>query len=264
MRRRKKALVVVLVSVGLVLMFVGLNDLVFYRTWSIMPVDYCRVSEESAAERGLAAGEITTSEADSGCLPGELHLCGYPRLVLSEVIEEQEDNDTQPTAPYAWMRNGGVVDDDYDEGGDGSDDAKEHEVEDFKSERAAKARAKAEGKAPIQRVRRAGFERVELPASFDLVTGDLSFISQTLVLPALVPLLHIGGQLVMLVKPQFELQPGQVGKGGIVRDAALYAEVEQRIRACLAELGMTVLQWLDSPIEGGDGNREFFVHAKRA
>jgi 23S rRNA (cytidine1920-2'-O)/16S rRNA (cytidine1409-2'-O)-methyltransferase len=68
----------------------------------------------------------------------------------------------------------------------------------------------------------------------------------------------------MLVKPQFELQPGQVGKGGIVRDAALYAEVEQRIRACLAELGMTVLQWLDSPIEGGDGNREFFVHAKRA
>ena len=191
-------------------------------------------------------------------------LAAAEEALCETVAVDDEDNDTQPTAPYAWMRNGGVVDDDYDEGGDGSDDAKEHEVEDFKSERAAKARAKAEGKAPIQRVRRAGFERVELPANFDLVTGDLSFISQTLVLPALVPLLHTGGQLLMLVKPQFELQPGQVGKGGIVRDAALYAEVEQRIRACLAELDMTVLQWLDSPIEGGDGNREFFVHAKRA
>ena len=180
---------------------------------------------------------------------------------LTETVEvDDEDNDTQPTAPYAWMRNGGLVDDDYDD----SDDAKEQEVEDFKSERAAKAKARAEGKAPVKRLRRAGFEQVELPASFDLVTGDLSFISQTLVLPALVPLLTAGGQLLMLVKPQFELQPGQVGKGGIVRDAALYAEVEQRIRACLAELNMTVLQWLDSPIEGGDGNREFFVHAQRA
>ena len=179
---------------------------------------------------------------------------------VSETVAVDEDNDTQPTAPYAWMRNGGLVDDDYDD----SDDAKEHEVEDFKSERAAKARAKAEGKAPVKRQRRAGFERVALPVSFDLITGDLSFISQTLVLPALVPLLNAGGQLLMLVKPQFELKPGQVGKGGIVRDAALYAEVEQRIRACLAELNMTVLQWLDSPIEGGDGNREFFVHAQRA
>jgi 23S rRNA (cytidine1920-2'-O)/16S rRNA (cytidine1409-2'-O)-methyltransferase len=48
-----------------------------------------------------------------------------------------------------------------------------------------------------------------------------------------------------------------------VRDPALYAEVEQRIRDCLAELGMTVLQWLDSPIEGGDGNHEFFVYAQQ-
>ncbi len=65
---------------------------------------------------------------------------------------------------------------------------------------------------------------------FDLIVGDLSFISLTLVLPALVPLLATGGELLMLVKPQFELQPGQVGKGGIVRDAALFAVVEQRLR----------------------------------
>lgn len=99
---------------------------------------------------------------------------------------------------------------------------------------------------------------------FDLIVADLSFISQTLVLPAVVPLLKDGGRLLTLVKPQFELQPGQVGKGGIVRDAALYALVEQRLRTCCAELGLQVLDWFDSPIAGGDGNREFFVAACQA
>ena len=97
---------------------------------------------------------------------------------------------------------------------------------------------------------------------FDLIVGDLSFISLTLVLPALVPLLARQGDLLMLVKPQFELQPGQVGKGGIVRDAALYAVVEQRLREACAALGLRVLHWFDSPIAGGDGNREFFIHAR--
>jgi len=96
---------------------------------------------------------------------------------------------------------------------------------------------------------------------FDLVVGDLSFISLTLVLPALVPLLQPGGQLLMLVKPQFELQPGDIGKGGIVRDAGLYTQVEQRLRAACANAGLIVRQWLPSPIVGGDGNREFFIHA---
>lgn len=99
---------------------------------------------------------------------------------------------------------------------------------------------------------------------FDLVTGDLSFISLTLVLPALAPLLAPGGQLLMLAKPQFELQPGQVGKGGVVRDASLYAEVEQRLKACCTALGLQVAGWYDSPIQGGDGNREFFIHAQAA
>ena len=102
------------------------------------------------------------------------------------------------------------------------------------------------------------------PGGFDLVVGDLSFISLTLVLPALSPLLKNGGDLLMLVKPQFELQPGQVGKGGIVRDVSLYAVVEQRIRAACAGTGLAVLRWLPSAIVGGDGNREFFIHAGRA
>jgi 23S rRNA (cytidine1920-2'-O)/16S rRNA (cytidine1409-2'-O)-methyltransferase len=67
----------------------------------------------------------------------------------------------------------------------------------------------------------------------------------------------------MLVKPQFELQPGQIGKGGIVRDPIHFAFVEQRLRDCCAELGLEVLAWIDSPIDGGDGNREFFIQARK-
>lgn len=100
-------------------------------------------------------------------------------------------------------------------------------------------------------------------AGFDLLVGDLSFISQTLVLPAIVPLLKDGGHLLMLVKPQFELQPGQVGKGGIVRDESLYPFIEQRLRDACEALDLTVQDWFDSPIEGGDGNREFFLHATK-
>ena len=107
-----------------------------------------------------------------------------------------------------------------------------------------------------------GDERVpDALEGFDLMVGDVSFISLTLVLPGVVHLLKPTGQLLMLVKPQFELQPGQVGKGGIVKDDSLYGFVENRVRTTLAELGLKVTDWLDSPIEGGDGNREFFVQA---
>jgi 23S rRNA (cytidine1920-2'-O)/16S rRNA (cytidine1409-2'-O)-methyltransferase len=97
---------------------------------------------------------------------------------------------------------------------------------------------------------------------FDRVVGDLSFISLTLVLPALVPLLAAGGDLLMLVKPQFELQPQDIGKGGLVRDPAAYARVEARLRTACAALGLAVVGWFDSSITGGDGNREFFIHAR--
>ncbi|ADU39467.1 TlyA family RNA methyltransferase [Variovorax paradoxus] len=109
-------------------------------------------------------------------------------------------------------------------------------------------------------------EVVEAPAEprFDLIVGDLSFISLTLVLPAVVQFLADDGQLLMLVKPQFELQPGQVGKGGIVRDDAMYPVVEKRLHDACAALELKVLRWFDSPIAGGDGNREFFIHAVRA
>mgnify|MGYP000167303954 CR=1 FL=1 len=99
---------------------------------------------------------------------------------------------------------------------------------------------------------------------FDLIVGDLSFISLTLVLPALTPLLKPTSALLMLVKPQFELQPAHIGKGGLVKDPASYAQVEQRIRTCCSDLDLQVTGWYDSAIAGGDGNREFFVYARQA
>lgn len=97
-------------------------------------------------------------------------------------------------------------------------------------------------------------------ARFELVVADLSFISLALVLPALAPL--AAGELVLLVKPQFELQPGDIGKGGIVKDTAAHRRVEARLRDACAASGLAVVDWFESAVTGGDGNREFFVHAR--
>ncbi len=99
---------------------------------------------------------------------------------------------------------------------------------------------------------------------FDLIVGDLSFISLTLVLPALLPLLKEGGALLMLVKPQFELQPSDIGKGGLVKDQACYVQVAARLREACAALNLDVLGYWPSAIAGGDGNQEFWIGARRA
>jgi len=96
---------------------------------------------------------------------------------------------------------------------------------------------------------------------FDLIVGDLSFISLTLVLPAIAPLLKPGGHLLMLVKPQFELQPEHIGKGGLVRSESSYPLVRERITQACAERGLALRGYFESAITGGDGNREFFVWA---
>jgi 23S rRNA (cytidine1920-2'-O)/16S rRNA (cytidine1409-2'-O)-methyltransferase len=98
---------------------------------------------------------------------------------------------------------------------------------------------------------------------FDLIAADVSFISLTLVLPRLPALLATGGDLLLLVKPQFEVGPQGLGKGGIVRDPALYGEVEAKLRQAAADAGLGVHGWYDSPITGGDGNREFFIWLKQ-
>jgi 23S rRNA (cytidine1920-2'-O)/16S rRNA (cytidine1409-2'-O)-methyltransferase len=101
------------------------------------------------------------------------------------------------------------------------------------------------------------------PEGFDLVVMDLSFISQSLVLPRLPALMKAGARLISLVKPQFEVGSEGIGKGGIVRDLALYPKVEAKICEQLQSLGFEAIEYFESPIEGGDGNREFFAIAQK-
>ncbi len=98
--------------------------------------------------------------------------------------------------------------------------------------------------------------------TFKLVVGDLSFISQTLIAPNVAKLLAQDGDLLMLVKPQFELQPADISKGGLVKSDPLLDAVLERVSQAWQELGLAVLRQFPSAIRGGDGNREFFVHAR--
>ena len=97
---------------------------------------------------------------------------------------------------------------------------------------------------------------------FDLIVADVSFISLTLIIPQLPPLLTRVGDLLLLVKPQFEVGPAHIGKGGLVTDPGLYSAVRDKVAACCAQHHLAVRAWFDSPITGGDGNREFFLHAQ--
>jgi 23S rRNA (cytidine1920-2'-O)/16S rRNA (cytidine1409-2'-O)-methyltransferase len=94
----------------------------------------------------------------------------------------------------------------------------------------------------------------------DLLVCDVSFISVTLILPAVVPLVKPDGQMVILVKPQFEVGRGQVGKGGIVRDPELHQAVCERVTQAVREFGFTT-EIMESPIFGAEGNKEFLLHA---
>jgi 23S rRNA (cytidine1920-2'-O)/16S rRNA (cytidine1409-2'-O)-methyltransferase len=98
---------------------------------------------------------------------------------------------------------------------------------------------------------------------FDLIVMDVSFISITLIIPHLIFLLKKEGVLLSLVKPQFEVGPEGLGKGGLVKDPGLYSGVEDRVRQICLGAGLRVRDYFDSPIEGKDGNREFFVFAQK-
>jgi 23S rRNA (cytidine1920-2'-O)/16S rRNA (cytidine1409-2'-O)-methyltransferase len=99
---------------------------------------------------------------------------------------------------------------------------------------------------------------------FDLIVADVSFISLTKVLPQWPALLAENGRVLSLVKPQFEVGADNLARGGIVRDASLYATVEKTIRETCSQVGLHVLDYFESPITGTDGNREFFVYAEAA
>jgi 23S rRNA (cytidine1920-2'-O)/16S rRNA (cytidine1409-2'-O)-methyltransferase len=94
----------------------------------------------------------------------------------------------------------------------------------------------------------------------DLIVCDVSFISVTMILPAAVPLLRPEGQMVILIKPQFEAGRGQVGKGGIVRDPVVRQAACDRVRHAVEQCGFAT-DIMESPIPGAEGNREFLLYA---
>ena len=102
----------------------------------------------------------------------------------------------------------------------------------------------------------------------DVIVMDVSFISATLVLPAVIaaafpqPLERRGRQIVVLVKPQFEAGREQVGKGGIVRDPAVQLAAVEKVRQALLAQGCAQTEVIDSPILGGEGNREFLLYGR--
>ena len=100
----------------------------------------------------------------------------------------------------------------------------------------------------------------DLGTTFDLIVVDLSFISLLKVVPALIPFLASGASLLTLIKPQFEVGKGQVGKGGVVRDPSLRNRIVEERASELASLGIKLVGIVDSEVRGAKGNLEAFAH----
>lgn len=99
----------------------------------------------------------------------------------------------------------------------------------------------------------------DFDVKFDLATIDVAFISATKILPAVVPLLVEQGKIITLIKPQFEVGKGEVGKGGIVKDPAQHERVIAEVNSAAERLGLRVVGVIESPIHGADGNVEFLA-----
>lgn len=104
----------------------------------------------------------------------------------------------------------------------------------------------------------------DFDTEFDLIVMDVSFISATKILPAIVPLLKENAHLILLIKPQFEVGRGEVGKGGIVRDPQKHLRVIEEVSKAAKELGLLERNVIESPIRGADGNVEFLALYEKA
>lgn len=111
--------------------------------------------------------------------------------------------------------------------------------------------------------RNARYLRVEdIPEQPSVITVDVSFISVAKVLPAVVPVAAPGADFLILIKPQFELEKNEIGKGGIVRDAALHQKAIDRVQSAAAARSLELLGITPSRLPGTAGNQEFFLHAR--
>ena len=102
----------------------------------------------------------------------------------------------------------------------------------------------------------------QVPEKVDVITSDASFISLKLVVPAALPFLKKGGRILALIKPQFEVGKGKVGKGGVVKDPAVHEEVIETLTQFFEDLGLQKDAVIPSPILGPKGNREFIISLK--
>ena len=126
------------------------------------------------------------------------------------------------------------------------------------------ARLRGDGRVTVlERTNARYLTQTQVPEPVDLIVCDASFIGLRTILLAPLALAAAGACLIALIKPQFEAGRGRVGKGGIVRDPAVHAEVCDTIRDWLTAEGWPVLGLIESPIKGRDGNAEFLIAASR-
>ena len=115
----------------------------------------------------------------------------------------------------------------------------------------------------IERTNARQISHNEVPEDVDLVTVDVSFISLRLIVPAILPLLKPAANIIALIKPQFEVGKGQVGKGGVVMDKGLHDEVILSLRSFFESVGLTCPRVIPSPILGPKGNKEFLAFLRK-
>jgi 23S rRNA (cytidine1920-2'-O)/16S rRNA (cytidine1409-2'-O)-methyltransferase len=113
---------------------------------------------------------------------------------------------------------------------------------------------------PIERMNIRSMPRSMLPEPVDLVTIDVSFISLKIVVPAVMKFMRQSAPIIALIKPQFEVGKGRVGKGGVVRDPLQHESVVNELNRFFKDSGWTSLPVVPSPILGPSGNREFLIH----
>jgi 23S rRNA (cytidine1920-2'-O)/16S rRNA (cytidine1409-2'-O)-methyltransferase len=107
------------------------------------------------------------------------------------------------------------------------------------------------------------FAEEDLPEKVSVVVADVSFISVTKILPAILPVAEVGSDFLILIKPQFELRREDVGPGGIVSDAGLHQHAIDSVRDSAVGLGLEAVGVRTSQLAGAEGNQEFFLHARK-
>jgi 23S rRNA (cytidine1920-2'-O)/16S rRNA (cytidine1409-2'-O)-methyltransferase len=203
------------------------------------------------------AGETVTAEADIRLLGEDLRYVSRGGLKLEHALHHWKIDLARRACMDVGASTGGFTDCMLQHGA-----ARVIAVDTGRGQIAAKLRS--DPRVTLLENTNARFLKAEcVPQRADFIAMDVSFISATLVLPAVIQagFQRGTGELVTLVKPQFEAGREHVGKGGIVRDTAAQQASVEKVRTAVIELGGAAVEVIDSPITGAEGNREFLLHA---